>query len=89
MAKTTVLHIRVEPEVKIDVESTLSKLGISTTDAINIFLKQVVMTGGIPFDIKIPNYNYETEMAMKEAREISKIENGFTNTSDLFKELDS
>lgn len=35
------------------------------------------MTGGIPFDIKIPNYYYETEMVMQEAREISKTENGF------------
>lgn len=55
MAKTTNLYIRIEPELKEQAEAVLDQLGIPVSNAINIFLKQVVMHRGIPFDIKLPD----------------------------------
>ena len=54
MAKTTNLYIRLEPELKEQAELILGQLGIPVSNAVNIFLKQVVMQRGIPFDIKLP-----------------------------------
>lgn len=89
MAKTDTLHIRVEPDVKSKVEETLNKLGLSTAEAVNIFLRQIMLTGGLPFDVKLPRYNAETETAMEEARKISsdKSVRGFMCAEDLFNDL--
>ena len=70
--KTSTIHLRIEPEIKADVDRLLGRLGISTTDAINIFLNQVILTGGLPFPIKIPESNKETLAALKEAEDIRK-----------------
>ena len=92
MAKTDTLHIRVEPEVKKNAENTLNKLGLSTSEAINIFLHQVILTGGLPFDVILPRYNTETEVAMQEARDIAsgKVSTkGYASAKELFEELDA
>lgn len=88
MSKSIVMHIRVEPDVKINAEKILSLLGLSTSDAINIFLRQIILSGSIPFEIKLPVYNEITQRAMKEALEISKSPGGFKTTEELFKDLD-
>ena len=54
MGKTTNLYVRIEPELKEQAELVLGQLGIPLSNAVNIFLKQVVMQRGIPFDIKFP-----------------------------------
>lgn len=53
MAKTTNLYVRIEPELKEQAEAILGQLGIPVSNAVNIFLKQVVMQRGIPFDVKL------------------------------------
>lgn len=54
VAKTSNLTIRIEPGLKEQAEEILGQLGIPVSNAVNIFLKQVVMQGGIPFDVKLP-----------------------------------
>ena len=49
MEKTTTLNLRVNPDVKRRAEEVLSQLGIPMSIAIDIYLKQISMTGGIPF----------------------------------------
>ncbi len=53
MAKTTNIFARVEPEVKEQAEMVLNKLGIPMSNAVNIFLRQVVLQNGLPFDVKL------------------------------------
>lgn len=72
MPKTDTLNIRVEPELKKEVENTLNELGMNIAEAVTVFLKQVVMTESIPFEIKKPRYNKELIEAMKEAKEMLK-----------------
>lgn len=55
MARTAMINARTEIELKTEVEGILKTLGISTTEAINIFFKQVKMRRGLPFPVEIPN----------------------------------
>jgi DNA-damage-inducible protein J len=54
-AKTSFIRARVEPRVKREAEAVLRTLGVDTTSAVTMFLKQVSLRKGIPFDIYIPN----------------------------------
>ena len=54
MAKTASIYTRVEPEIKNRAEEVLSRLGIPMANAINMFLKQVILREGIPFEITLP-----------------------------------
>ncbi len=64
--KTAIINARVRPELKSDVDKILSRLGITTTQAITMFFEQIKMNKGIPFDLKLPND--ETVEAMLDAR---------------------
>ncbi len=55
MSKTATITARVEPELKRNAEGVLERLGVNTTDAITMFLNQVVLQRGLPFDVRIPN----------------------------------
>ena len=54
MSKSSSIYTRVEPELKEQVEAVLSKLGIPMANAINLFLHQIILQDGIPFDVKLP-----------------------------------
>ena len=54
MAKTSNLYARIEPDVKEQAESILAALGISVSNAINIFYKQIILQRGLPFEVKLP-----------------------------------
>ncbi len=55
MNKTAIIHARVEPGTKKKAESVLKKLGISPTEAIRLFYRQICLRGGLPFPVLIPN----------------------------------
>jgi DNA-damage-inducible protein J len=70
MAKTSSLNIRISPETKKGAEQLFSSFGITVTDAVNMFLHQSLMVGGLPFELKQPRYNATTEAALQEARDM-------------------
>jgi len=55
MPKTEMIRARIEPDLKKEVESIFSKLGLTPTLAINMFYRQVQHIKGLPFSIRIPN----------------------------------
>lgn len=55
MSKTGYITARVEPKLKARAGRVLAKVGVSTTDAITMFLTQVVLTDGLPFEVRTPN----------------------------------
>ena len=71
MARTADLHIRLDPETKAGAEQLFSVFGITITDAVTMFLRQSLLVGGLPFEVRQPRYNAETEAAMQEARDIA------------------
>ena len=55
MSKTDYITARVEPKLKASAGRVLNKVGVSTSDAITMFLRQVVLQGGLPFEVRAPN----------------------------------
>ena len=53
--KTAVVHARLEPQMKQKAECVLNRLGISPTEAIRIFYRQISLRNGLPFAVEIPN----------------------------------
>jgi len=54
MEKTATLNLRINPDVKKSAEIVLSQLGVPMATAIDMFLKQITLTGGIPFAVTLP-----------------------------------
>lgn len=67
MAKTAMIRARVEPDLKREAEELFSELGMSATEAITLFYRQVTMHQGIPFDVRVPNA--ETIEALRQSRD--------------------
>ena len=85
------INIRVDADVKAQAQRLFSALGMDLTTAVNVFLRQSIEQGGIPFVIAQKRYNPETELAMQEARDIisRKIDaKRYTSAKELFEELD-
>lgn len=65
MSKTATVRARVEPGLKRGAEAVLKKLGLTSSEAITLFLAQVKLTKGLPFPVHVPNR--ATQRAIKEA----------------------
>lgn len=90
MAKTATINMRVNPEVKEDAENLFESLGMSLAEAINIFLHKSILEGGLPFSVRQPRYNRETEMAIQEARDIMEgrySAKAYNSAKELFEDL--
>ena len=81
--KTSVIHARIEPQTKQKAEVVLRKLGLTPTEAIRIFYKQISLRGGLPFPIAIPNdltaSTLEKSRRGKDIQEFESIEAMFKN----------
>ena len=88
---TVNMSIRMDTELKKQADAMLSDMGLNMTTAMNMFLRQVVRQGKIPFEIATDIPNSETLAAMKE---VDDIINGkipakkYTSTDELFKDLE-
>jgi len=86
MEKSATLNIRISPDVKKSAEMVLSQLGMPMATAIDVFLKQIALTGGIPFAISLPkapemlnaDLMSTSEIRTKLQEGLSDIENGNT-----------
>ena len=88
--KNSMIQVRVRQGLKVAAEEVLDKLGLTTSQAITLFLSQVALKGEIPFAISLPKPNLETQSAMNEVDQA--IRNGnelstYQNTDDLFSDL--
>lgn len=81
---TSEIRSRIEPELKEEAQDVLSRCGLNFSDAIRLFLRQVVAAKGLPFEIKeVPNA--ETRAAMIEARQTRA---RYLTAKDLFDDLE-
>lgn len=85
MIKSTTVRARVSPELKVEVEGILSRLGLTMSDAISLFMSLVKLNKGIPFDVKIPNKT--TRKALDDSRQGKNLHRA-QNIDDLFEQLD-
>ncbi len=94
MAITTPTQIRIEEKTKKQAVELLEGLGLNLSDAINIFLKQVILRKGIPFDVTYPEdvweFKPEVMEAMEEAKQISRKSNTkkYNNFAEALEDID-
>lgn len=92
MAKTADLHIRIDPETKTGAEQLYAAFGITLSDAVTMFLRQSIFAGGLPFELRRPRYNAETEAAVQEAKDImaGKIKvKSYSTLAEFYEDLES
>lgn len=84
--KGATIQVRVDPSTKSQVSEILDGLGIRISDAITMYLRQIILNDGIPFDLKLPNKltakTLDNAKAGKDLHEVASVEK-------LFEELDS
>ena len=88
---TVPTQIRIDETVKAQAPSLFNDLGMDMSSAVNIFLRQCVLRGGIPFAVEVPNYNAKTLEAIAEAKRISRDSSvaSYDNMEDLKKALEA
>lgn len=69
---TVPTQVRIDADVKRQASKIFAQLGIDMSTAMNIFLRQCVMKGGLPFNVEIPQFNSKTMEAIEEAEQIMK-----------------
>ena len=96
---TTAISVQIDKEDKEQVTEILQKIGVTMSGLVNMTIKQVIMRGGIPFDVAIPNddddiHNYFTDEELKRvAKEVKYIEKhpekykSFKNVQELKESL--
>ena len=78
MEKSATLNLRTNPTLKQDAESVLSRLGIPMSTAVDMFLNQVVLVGGIPFSVTLPKASEEIDAVKMTDEQIhAKIQRGY------------
>ena len=70
MQKTATLNLRVDPAVKSSADAIFSALGLSMSTAVDMFLRQVVYTGGIPFALNVPEAARSVDVAQMSNAEL-------------------
>ena len=85
MGAQTNLNIRTDANVKAAAEQIFEELGLNMSTAINIFLRQAIRQGGLPFEVKLDVPNETTAAAIAEGRALMRDPNakGYTNMDDL------
>ncbi len=69
---TVPTQVRIDETLKKQSAELFSQLGIDMSSAVNMFLKQCVMRGGLPFEVVVPRYKIEVLEAMEEAKSLSR-----------------
>jgi DNA-damage-inducible protein J len=89
-AQTSMLHIRVDDDIKEQATAALTTMGLSVSDAVRLFLRRVVVDQAFPLELKVPNA--ETQAAMKESRAMMASRRNsarrFASADDMFADLE-
>lgn len=86
---TTNISIRMDADLKAQADALFAELGMNLSTAFNIFVRQSLREGGLPFDVSLKKPNKETIAAMLEAERIAKDSNvkTYTDLDELFADL--
>lgn len=81
MAKSASVYARIDPALKEQAESILSALGIPTSNAIDMFFKQIVLKKGLPFEVRLPYEKPFCMNALTKEELNAKLEKGYADIS--------
>lgn len=87
---TVPTQIRIDADIKKQATELFNDLGLDMSGAVNLFLHQCVLRGGLPFSVEMPRYSQRTLDAMEEARRVSRNPDvkGYTSMDELKKALE-
>jgi len=85
MNKSGTVQVRMPEELKNEVNAILNTLGMTPSEAVLLYYKQIAMNHGIPFEVKIPNA--ETAKAIRDARNGKDLKK-YSSADDLFQDLE-
>lgn len=88
MARTTTIQARIDAKVKTEAQKILDKLNISMSEAISMYLTQVALYKGIPFEVRIPEIPNELTAETLRKSEEGKELNEVGSVDELFEELE-
>ena len=83
-AKTGMIRARISPELKAQAEAILAEIGLSSSDAIRMFYKQVTLRKGLPFEARIPDAT--TRKALRDA-EAGRDMTDYASVDEMFEDL--
>ena len=86
---TTIVQVRMDPELRDSASNTFEKLGLDLPTAIRIFLKKSVAVHGIPFDVRAEIPNENTLRAMENVEKGVGLSKGFSSVVELMEDLDA
>jgi DNA-damage-inducible protein J len=87
MTSSTMIHVRVDNEVKAQATEALEAMGLSVSDAVRLFLKRVVAEQAFPLELKVPNA--ETRAAMEESSAMIRSHRArYATAQELFNDLE-
>ena len=88
-SNTTNISIRIDAELKAQADALFAELGMNISTAFNIFVRQSLREGGLPFNVTLNQPNKDTIAAMLEAERIAKDPSvkGYTDLNQLFNDL--
>ena len=84
MGKTATARARIEPEIKDEAERILDECGLSASEAIGMFYRQIILRHGLPFSVQ--NFNEETRTVLRKSEEGVEVAR-FDSAEALFKDL--
>ncbi|MBQ7682092.1 MAG: type II toxin-antitoxin system RelB/DinJ family antitoxin [Oscillibacter sp.] len=87
---TTTVNIRMDSDLKEQAEELFHELGMNLSTAFQIFVRQSLREGGLPFEVRLEQPNKETVAAMLEAEKIALDPSvkGYTDLDELFEDLE-
>ena len=83
MARTSNVFARVEPEIKEQAEQVLNQLGIPMSNAVSMFLRQVVLQRGIPFEMKLPEHKPVAFGSLTKEQRDAELEKGMADIREV------
>jgi len=88
---TSPTQVRIDSEIKEQASKLFDSLGLDMSSAVNLFLHQCILRGGLPFSVELPQYSTDTLEAILEAKRISRDTSikGYKTLEELKAALDS
>jgi DNA-damage-inducible protein J len=88
MRQTSMLHVRIDDDLKAEGNAVLEAIGLTAADAVRLFYKRIVAEQAVPLELKVPNA--ATQAAMKESRAILRARSArFAKAEDLIGNLET
>ncbi|GHV20907.1 hypothetical protein AGMMS49959_09150 [Planctomycetales bacterium] len=81
---TTTMTLKIDPTIKADAEAVFADLGMTASQAVAVFFRQVALQSGIPFPLIKPKFNAETRTAIEDARLGRNLSGPFATTEEMF-----